>query len=201
MYDITLQQLLLRLVGFLAIAAVHGLAVAGMARLLGDDGPKHDGRLTANPIRHADLIGALGVVMFSLGWIRPIAIDAARLRGGRLGLVAVVAAGCAATLALALFATTIRLPALTTLGDSAAMTVDAWCKITVELAVWFALFNLLPVPPLTGAHLLAAINPAWRVPDKYVTGFAVAWALAIIALPIERTLAPWFRLVSVALLD
>jgi Zn-dependent protease len=201
MYDITLQQLLLRVVAFLAIAAVHGLAVAGTTRLLGDDGPRHDGRLTANPIRHADLIGALGVILFSLGWIRPIAIETTKLRPGRWGLVVVVVAGSAAAIALAAFASMLRVPALTTLGDSAAMTVDAWCKITVELAVWFALFNLLPIPPLTGAHLLAAINPAWRAREKHVIGFAVGWALAIVALPIERVLAPWFRLVSAPLLN
>jgi Zn-dependent protease len=206
MYDITLQQLLLRVAALLAIASVHGLAMALTARLLGDDGPRHDGRLTANPIMQADLAGALCAILFNLGWNRPMAIDPARLRLGRLGLVLVVAAGFLSMMALIAVVSMIRVPAFTTLPDSAALTVDAWAKITAQLAAAFALFNLLPMPPLSGAHLLAAINPAWRVPEKYHTGWAVGLAVVIIVLwvigyPADLWFRPWYAMISAPFLD
>jgi hypothetical protein len=79
--EYTLQQFVLRLLAMVFVAAIHGFAVAGTACALGDPGPRYDGRLTANPFTHLDLLGTLAGV-FSLGWIRPIAIDPALLRFG-----------------------------------------------------------------------------------------------------------------------
>ena len=55
---------------------------------LGDPGPRHDGRLTFNPFAHLDILGGISAVLFSVGWIKPIAIDPAELRPGRAGLAA-----------------------------------------------------------------------------------------------------------------
>jgi hypothetical protein len=56
--DYTLQQIVLRLLAMVFIA-VHGVAVAGTACALGDPGPRYDGRLTANPLAHLDVLGSL----------------------------------------------------------------------------------------------------------------------------------------------
>ena len=101
MPDLTLQQLVLRLIAYVFIAAVHGFAVAAVAIAMGDQGPRYDGRLRFNPVTHLDIIGTASGVLFSVGWIRPIAIDPVQLRLGRVGLVIVVAAGAAATLSSA----------------------------------------------------------------------------------------------------
>src|SRR5215468_1309290 len=100
--DLTLQQLVLRLIAYVFIAAVHGLAVAAVAGAMGDQGPRYDGRLGANPWAQLDIIGTASGVLFSVGWIRPIAIDPLQLRIGRIGLVVVVAVAAAATLLSAL---------------------------------------------------------------------------------------------------
>ena len=55
--------------------------------LLGDPGPRYDGRLTANPFVHLDLFGSLALLLFGLGWSKPVAIDRKLLRGGRAGLL------------------------------------------------------------------------------------------------------------------
>jgi Zn-dependent protease len=160
--DFTLQQLVLRLCAMVVIVAVHGIAVAGVAGALGDPGPRYDGRLRANPLAHLDLLGTLSGVLFSVGWIKPIAIDPALLRLGRLGLVIVVLAGTAATLAIAVTLRLTRPLLLPLLDDSAAQTAFALIETVGQLSVWFALVNLLPVPCLTGGHLLAAVMPQWR---------------------------------------
>ena len=94
--DLTLQQLVLRLIAYVFIAAIHGFTVAAVAVAIGDQGPRYDGRLRLNPLAHLDIIGTASGVLFSVGWIRPIAVDSFELRLGRIGLAIVVAAGAAA---------------------------------------------------------------------------------------------------------
>jgi hypothetical protein len=116
--DFSLQQLALRLAAYIFIAAVHGLAVAAAAYALGDAGPRHDGRLSVNPLVHLDVLGTAAGVLFSAGWIRPIAIDPGALRAGRAGLVLVVAAGFAATVLSAVALLALRPFVLPLLSDS-----------------------------------------------------------------------------------
>jgi Zn-dependent protease len=161
-FDLTLNQLVLRLIAIVFIAAVHGVAVAGAAVALGDPGPRYDRRLQVNPLAHLDLLGTLTGLLFSIGWIKPISIDPALLRGGRAGLVLVVIAGAGATLAAAALLHLVRPLLLGLLGDSAAQSAFALIEVIAELSVWFALVNVLPVPCLTGGHLLVALMPQWR---------------------------------------
>ncbi len=162
MIDFTLQQLVLRLCALLFIAGIHGVAVSGAAVALGDPGPRHDGRLSLNPFVHLDILGGISALLFSVGWIRPISIDSAALRPGRAGLLLVVIAGAAATLLSALALRLVRPMLLPLLPDTASAAVFAVIETTGQLSLWFALCNLLPVPCLTGGHLLTALMPQWR---------------------------------------
>lgn len=178
--DFSLQQLVLRFFALLFIAGVHGLAVAATAVTLGDPGPRQDGRLTCNPFTHLDIVGGILIVLFSVGWIRPIAIDPERLRPGRAGLALVVIAGAAATLVIALVLRLVRPMILPLLPDTASALAFALIETTGQLSVWFALFNLLPVPCLTGSHLLVMAMPRWRDAIRKLQPFA-AVLLAILA--------------------
>ncbi len=160
--DLTFQEVLLRGAAFLIVMTVHGFALAGIARLLGDKGPQFDARLTVSPLAHLDVLGLLGAILFRLGWIKPIAIDPAELRTGRGGLVIAVILSLAAVLAVAALLMPLRSLALSllpmTLGQNIVLVIEA----ILEQGTWFVAFNLLPLPPLTGAHLLVAIKPEWR---------------------------------------
>jgi Zn-dependent protease len=160
--DLSLQQLVLRFIAYVFIAAVHGFAVAAIAVALGDPGPRYDGRLRLNPAAHLDIIGTASGLLFSAGWIRPIAIDPAALRVGRIGSIFVVIAAAAATLLGAVALWLLRPLILPLLPDTASTTAFALIETIGELSLWFALFNVLPLPPLTGAHLIAAVMPKWR---------------------------------------
>jgi Zn-dependent protease len=159
--DLTLQQLALRLVAFVFVATVHGAAVAAMAVAMGDHGPRHDGRLSVNPMSHLDLVGTVSAILFPVGWIKPVAIDPFALRTGRIGLVIVVAAGAAATVVSAMALGLARPFILPLLPDTASTTAFALIDFVMALSAWFALVNILPLPPLTGAHLLAVAAPAY----------------------------------------
>jgi Zn-dependent protease len=198
--DYTLQQVVLRLLAMVFIAAVHGFAVAGTAYALGDPGPRYDGRLTANPLVHLDVLGTLAGV-FSLGWIRPIAIDPALLRFGRVGLVLVVLAGAAATVASVVVLRLVRPHLLPLLPDTTSALAFAVIETIGEVSLWFALVNLLPLPPLTGAHFLVAIVPGARKGLRRVQPY-VAVVLAILAITglAARALSPTYAVLARAVL-
>jgi Zn-dependent protease len=205
--DYSLQQLGLRLVAYAFIAGIHGFAVTAAAGALGDAGPRHDGRLSANPLVHLDVIGTVSGVLFAAGWIRPIAIDPDALcRRGiafrRLGLVAVVVAATAATLVGTAALRTLRpllLPLLS--SDSVSATAFALIETIDEQSLWFALLNLLPLPPLTGAHILTAINPArspaWRDVVRRQQPYGAAAIVVLAATGVlARLLGPFYRLLA-----
>jgi Zn-dependent protease len=181
MDDLTLQRLVLRIGAVLLICGAHGFAVAGTACLLGDEGPRHDGRLRIGPWRHADLIGGLLMVFFTQGWIRPVAIDPSKLRTGRVGLVGVVLAGSTATLLLAALARLIRPFVVNALGDTGAATFFIFVATLGQLSVSFTLFNALPLPLLTGQHLLVAIQPALRDALRRCQPYAAVALVLVVA--------------------
>jgi Zn-dependent protease len=192
--DLTLQLIILRLVACVFIAAVHGFTVAAVAVALGDQGPRHDGRLRIGPLAHLDLVGTVSGVLFSVGWIRPVAVDPAALRPGRIGSALVVAAGAAATLAGAVALHLARPFILPMLPDTVSSTAFALIEITGELSAWFALINVLPLPPLTGALLVTAAAPSRA---KAIAGIApyagIALALAAATGIVTRVLAPGYH--------
>jgi Zn-dependent protease len=162
--DFTFQSIAFRVLALLIIAAVHGGIVAGTAVLLGDRGPKYDGRLTVAPAGHIDTVGAFSMVLFGLGWTKPVTIDARQFRIGRMGIVVVILAGFVGMLVLAAVLDVLVRPALTTLPYSAGLTTAAFLRVASGLSIWFALFGLIPIPPLTGGLLLDAFGI--RVPGQ-----------------------------------
>jgi Zn-dependent protease len=193
--DLTLSQLLMRACAVLLVSSLQGFAIAAAAGVLGDAGPRHDGRLTFDPLRQIDLLGGLVGMIFAAGWGRWVAVDPRALRHGRLDLPLVVGAGFAAIVlgALALrFARPLLLPLL---PDTAAATAFALIQTIIELGLWFALFGLLPLPPLAGGHLLVALVPKLR--DR-LAGVSLVIAVILAAVVasglVTRALDPAYRL-------
>ena len=79
--------------GLLAGLAVHELAHALAAVLLGDDTPRREGRLTLNPLAHLHPVGTLLILGIGVGWARPVAFDSTALRARKWGVAIVKAAG------------------------------------------------------------------------------------------------------------
>ena len=195
--DGTLQQVLGRIVALLLIASVHGWALAFVAERLGDPGPRYDGRRTFDPFAHLDAVGALGIVIFGIGWIKPVAVDHAKLRFGPLGAFLLTLSGLGAVLALAVVTALLRNPLVTAAPGTLPLYGVVVLQAVSSLSVGFVLFNLVPVPPLTAAHVLRALSPAvGRVFDRYrlvftgVVAAAVAsGAAAWLMLPVYRPAA------------
>ena len=136
---------------------IHEYAHALTADAMGDPTPRYLGRLTFNPLAHLDILGAIMLALFHFGWAKPVAINPNNFRNRREGMIKVSLAGPAANLFLCFLAALImvsmqRLHVLTP-------GVSAFLLWTMQYNVWFAFFNLLPIPPLDGSRLLDEFLP------------------------------------------
>ena len=146
----------------------HGL----VARQLGDPTAQEQRRLSLNPLRHVDPIGTVilpGILALAklpvFGWARPVPVDASRLRHPRSGMMLVAAAGPASNLVLAALSA-VALGLIGRLaGDQAAPNALAAFVVLnlinfIAINVFLALFNLLPIPPFDGSHIVEGLLPA-----------------------------------------
>lgn len=199
-FDLSLQQILLRIVALLVVGAVHGLVLAGLAAAFGDRGPRFDGRLTANPFSHVDPLGMVVAVASLGGWIRPINIDPAQMRRGRLGLVIAVLLSLVAVIVVGQAVQPLRALTVATLPPSASNLINIWLQLFAQMSVVFALMNLIPLPPFAGGHLLQAIAPAiYEKVNARVTIIAVVFAvLALIdrGVMVRAVLGPLVRAIT-----
>ena len=147
---------------------LHEFAHGYVAYRLGDDTAYLMGRLTLNPIKHIDIIGTLivpgicyvtGMPLF--GWAKPVPIHAARLPSPRTSMGKVSVAGPSANLLLAIISALLMKICLVSGLLSAQGTERAvFCLVYgIQINVLLAVFNLMPMPPLDGGHIVAALLP------------------------------------------
>jgi Zn-dependent protease len=150
---------------------VHEMAHAWTADRLGDPTARLLGRVSLNPIVHADPIGTVVFPLISLvsgamliGWAKPVPVTLRYLRHPRRDYMIVAAAGPVSNLILALFAAVVLaiVPVSPqTLGESnVSVPIAKLLVALVNLNVLLALFNMLPIPPLDGGNVLAGLLPA-----------------------------------------
>lgn len=196
--DFTLQSIGFRVLTLLIIVGIHGGIVAGAAVLLGDKGPKYDGRLTVLPANHIDIVGAASLIIFGLGWSKPMTIDAQQFRIGRIGIFSVILAGFIGLLVTAAFLNALIVPALTTLPHTAALTTTAFLKAASSLSIWFALLSLVPVPPLSGGLLLYAFGLSFSQQARWI--LTVLLVVAVAAGLGRQLLGPVYSLLASVIL-
>lgn len=157
--DLTFDQIMTRIAGYLIVVAIHGFALAFIATRLGDREPAHAGRLTLNPLVHISIPGIVAAVLFQPGWMRPLPLEPSAMRWGRLGLVVAYLGSLAVLLVVAALLNPLRVQLSTLLGGTAAVTVLGVLDAVQRLGLWFVVLNALPLPGLTGSLLLQAIHP------------------------------------------
>lgn len=150
-----LQGMLLTLPALLVGLTFHEFAHGYVAYRLGDPTAKNMGRLTLNPIRHLDPMGALFLLVFHFGWAKPVPVNPMNFNGDRQkGMLWVSLAGPATNLLIAI-ATAAIWKLTEPRGFIAVGTLFYLFSINIILAV----FNIIPVPPLDGSKILAGILP------------------------------------------
>lgn len=145
---------------FVASITLHEFGHAAMGTWLGDSTPQEQGRLTLNPAAHLDVFGTLFLILAGFGWAKPVQVQPHRFAHPRWGMAAVAAAGPAMNVALAILAALGLLLASPHLPEGAAL----WFKTAFHLNVMLFVFNLLPIPPLDGGHLVESLVPRRWLP-------------------------------------
>jgi Zn-dependent protease len=212
--DLNAEQIRWILIGLFVLivsVALHEFGHAVMAHKLGDDTPRRQGRVTLNPLAHADPIGtfllplvggiyaAAGSTMGGFGWGKPVQWNPSRIRRGIRMSTANILVSFAGPAMNLLLAVVIALVAVILVAQGVVgrqMETILKFAVTTNFVLFF--FNLLPVPPLDGGHIASAFMP-YRHREKFESyaRYAPFLLLALIMIPQLRavflTPALWCR--------
>ena len=148
----TLSNILVNIVGIAVAISVHEFGHAYSAHLLGDDTAKMYGRMTLNPAKHLDIIGLISMLIFRIGWAKPVPVNPNNFKNYKVGNIIVSLAGVAANIITAIICVLIN-----KYVNMYAINEIAYAVIIYN--VGFASFNLLPIPPLDGWGLISSFIP------------------------------------------
>lgn len=214
MPDIDFARVFIGFIVLLFSLTVHETAHAWMADRLGDPTARLLGRVSLNPMVHADPIGTILFPLLAMignvpliGWAKPVPVNIARLRRQRSDYVFVAAAGPLSNLGLAV-AASIGLSLMTvapmTLGEpNVSAPLAAFFSQAMRINVLLAVFNMIPIPPLDGGNVMGGLLPrplAARY-DAIVRpyGFILLYALMLtrgfdyLVVPPARFILSWLQ--------
>lgn len=160
----SLEETLLLVPGFVIGFALHEFAHALAADKLGDPTPRQQGRLTIEPWPHIDIFGFITLLIAGFGWAKPVQIDPRNFKNPRRDDIIVSLAGPLTNLFLAVtfgFITFLlfQLNVFGSVSEQALRIIQGILVNAIFINVILFIFNLLPIPPLDGSHVIASMLP------------------------------------------
>lgn len=194
---------------FLLSLSIHEAAHAWTAQKMGDPTARYLGRVTLNPLAHIDLIGTIIFPLMSLvtgamffGWAKPVPVDLNQMKDRKMGDILVSLAGPASNVILAIFffiamkVVYVSPSIQASLGDFAQPVVRTLFT-GLSMNVVLAVFNMIPIPPLDGSHVLQNLLPP-RAAEAFETirpyGFFILMGLMFTGVT-SRIIEPIFDVV------
>lgn len=158
-FDFTyILSILLGVIPSLLCISLHELSHGLVAYKLGDDTAKRMGRLTFNPLRHLDPMGLLMMLVFRVGWAKPVPVNMYRFTNPKRGMAITALAGPVTNIVLSAIFLFLYGFLLYPLNEGAVgRYVLAMIQLTASMSIGLAVFNLLPVPPLDGSKVLFSL--------------------------------------------
>lgn len=202
MFDFSLTGLIAGLPGLVIALVIHEYAHAKAADVMGDFTPRMTGRLTLNPMAHIDPIGLVMLLVVRFGWAKPVMINARNFRNWRQGELLVAVAGPVANLLVA-FISLLAMAVLFKLGMFSEG-VRLVLSMMVLFNINFAIFNMLPLPPLDGSKVLMVLLPgrlAYKLMSLERYSFIILIFLmmtpflTMILIPLQRLVLSVFNLI------
>ena len=201
MFNFDIMGLLAGVPALILAIAGHEYAHARMATWLGDPTPRLAGRLTLNPMAHIDAVGALAMFLIGFGWARPVPINIAAFKDRRTDELLVALSGPTSNVIMAFIAycLMIGLDAAKLLTSDALYTV---LRLIVLYNINFAIFNMLPIPPLDGSSIIMTFMPWQMRVQIYQFGWVSMFVfllllnspiMSAIMYPLQRTILSAFQ--------
>lgn len=158
--SLSIREVSIRFIALIFTMVVHELAHGYTALYFGDKTAKYAGRLSLNPLNHINPVGLISLIIFKFGWANPVPVNFSNLRPRKVGVFCVSIAGVTTNLMLGLIFTLVY----TFCALSIASTVFG--KYVLDLLIMlvvynvsFAVFNILPIPPLDGSKIIINFLP------------------------------------------
>ena len=179
-----LTTLVAGLPGIVIAMVIHEYSHARVADLLGDYTPRMQGRLTLNPAAHVDPIGLLMLFIVHFGWAKPVQINPMNFSNPRRDDILVSLAGPASNL-ITSFIALIILVLLVKIDFPLSEGLLVVFNLIIVYNINFAIFNMLPIPPLDGSHILRNLLP-YELARGYeqLERYSFIFLLIIIATPV-----------------
>ena len=144
----------------LVCITLHELSHGFVAYKLGDNTAKDRGRLTLNPLKHLDVMGLLMLLVFHVGWAKPVPVNMYNFKNPKRGMALTALAGPVSNFLITLvfmflfgFAYTIVLAHYSEPGYYLLQML----QLTAYISLGLGMFNLIPIPPLDGSKVLLSV--------------------------------------------
>ncbi len=138
----------------------HEFAHGWVSAKLGDPTPKAEGRLSLNPLKHLDPVGAVLMLLTGFGWAKPVSVNPMYYKDRKKGMALVALAGPLANLIMAFVSAVLGILLLKIFhNENVQSIIGMVLSIFVRMNLSFMVFNLIPIPPLDGAKILGMFLP------------------------------------------
>lgn len=162
--EILMNIFILLMIVFVAFP-FHECAHAFMAKRLGDTTAEQAGRLTLNPFAHIDLMGALAMFLFGIGWAKPVPVDVYKCKKvkPKMAMAITAIAGPLSNILLSLVVLIIYKVLFYTVminsNDTSMYYLQYALEAIISINLYLAVFNLIPIPPFDGSRLFLSFLP------------------------------------------